>query len=59
MPGSVSVSTNGEPGQMYQLLYRIEERDGTSSDLDLLLELGGTMGIMPGTTICGLADSGN
>ena len=28
----------------------------TSKDLDLLLEIGGSMGIMPGTTICGLAD---
>ncbi len=27
-----------------------------SKDLDLLLEIGDTIGIMPGTTICGLAD---
>ena len=25
-------------------------------DLDLLLEIGDTIGIIPGTTICGLAD---
>ncbi len=41
------------------LLTRIEQGDGTSKDLDLLLELGGSMGIMPGTTICGLADGNN
>jgi len=44
---------------MYQLLCRIEEGDATSKDLDLLLELAGSMGIMPGTTICGLADGNN
>lgn len=44
---------------IYKLLCRIEEGNGTSKDLDLLLELGGSMGIMPGTTICGLADGNN
>jgi NADH-quinone oxidoreductase subunit F len=44
---------------MYKLLCRIEAGDGTSHDLDLLLELAGSMGIMPGTTICGLADGNN
>ncbi|TDJ59473.1 MAG: NADH-quinone oxidoreductase subunit NuoF [Planctomycetota bacterium] len=44
---------------MYQILLRIEAGDGTSKDLDLLLELGGSMGAMPGTTICGLADGNN
>jgi NADH-quinone oxidoreductase subunit F len=44
---------------MYQLLCRIEEGDGTSRDLDLLLELAGSQGIGPGTTICGLADGNN
>ena len=29
---------------------------GRLKDLDLLLEIGDTIGIMPGTTICGLAD---
>jgi NADH-quinone oxidoreductase subunit F len=46
-------------GWMYQLLCRIEDGDGTSRDLDLLLELAGSMGIMSGTTICGLADGNN
>ncbi len=44
---------------MYKLLVRIEAGDGTSKDLDLLLELAGSMGIMSGTTICGLADGAN
>ena len=44
---------------MYQLLSRIEAGDASSRDLDLLLELAGSMGIMPGTTICGLADGNN
>ena len=44
---------------MYQILLRIEAGEGTSKDLDLLLELGGSMGAMPGTTICGLADGNN
>ncbi len=44
---------------MYQLLCRIEAGEATSRDLDLLLELAGSMGIMPGTTICGLADGNN
>ena len=46
-------------GWMYKLLSRIEEGGGTSRDLDLLLELAGSMGAMPGTTICGLADGAN
>jgi NADH-quinone oxidoreductase subunit F len=44
---------------MVKLLTRIETGDATSKDLDLLLELAGSMGIMPGTTICGLADGHN
>ena len=44
---------------MFKLLVRIEQGDATSKDLDLLLELAGSMGIMPGTTICGLADGHN
>jgi NADH-quinone oxidoreductase subunit F len=42
-----------------QLITRIEQGDGTAKDLDLLLELAGSMGIGPGTTICGLADGNN
>ena len=41
---------------IYKVLCRIEAGDGTTRDLDLLLELAGSMGTMPGTTICGLAD---
>ncbi len=41
---------------IYKVLCRIEAGDGTTKDLDLLLELAGSMGAMPGTTICGLAD---
>ncbi len=44
---------------IYKLLCRIESGDATSKDLDLLLEIAGSMGIMPGTTICGLADGNN
>ncbi len=44
---------------MYKLLCRIEAGDATSKDLDLLLELAGSMGVMSGTTICGLADGNN
>jgi NADH-quinone oxidoreductase subunit F len=44
---------------MYKLLCRIESGAATSKDLDLLLELAGGMGIIPGTTICGLADGNN
>ena len=44
---------------IYMLLCRIEKGYATSKDLDLLLEISGSMGIMPGTTICGLADGTN
>ena len=44
---------------MYKILARIEQGEGTTKDLDLLLELAGSMGSMPGTTICGLADGAN
>ncbi len=40
----------------YKLLSRIEAGEGTTADLDLLSELAGSMGSMPGSTICGLAD---
>lgn len=46
-------------GWMHQMLCRIEQGDGTTKDLDLLLEIAGSMGSMPGTTICGLADGAN
>lgn len=44
---------------LYKVLARIEAGDGTTRDLDLLLELASSMGAMPGTTICGLADGAN
>ena len=44
---------------MFKILTRIEAGAGTTRDLDLLLELAGSMGMMGGTTICGLADGAN
>ena len=41
---------------MRKILNRILDGGGRASDLDMLMELEKTMGIMPGTTICGLAD---
>ena len=38
------------------MLNRIRAGRGRLKDLELLLEIGDTIGIMPGTTICGLAD---
>jgi len=46
-------------GWMYQLLSRIEEGRARTKDLDLTLEIATSMGAMPGTTICGLADGNN
>jgi NADH-quinone oxidoreductase subunit F len=46
-------------GWLYQLLGRIEEGDARTKDLDLALEIATSMGSMPGTTICGLADGNN
>jgi len=39
-----------------QMLERIRSGRGRLKDLDLLLEIGDQIGIIPGTTICGLAD---
>jgi len=39
-----------------KMLDRIRAGRGRLIDLDLLLEIGDSIGIMPGTTICGLAD---
>ena len=38
------------------MLGRIKAGRGRLKDLDLLLEIGDSIGIIPGTTICGLAD---
>jgi NADH-quinone oxidoreductase subunit F len=41
---------------MYKILCRICDGGGRARDLEMLMELEKTMGLMPGTTICGLAD---
>ncbi|MGD0768045.1 MAG: NADH-quinone oxidoreductase subunit NuoF [Tepidisphaeraceae bacterium] len=41
---------------MRKILDRILDGHGRVKDLDMLMELEKTQGIMPGTTICGLAD---
>ncbi len=41
---------------MTKILERIRSGQGRLEDLDLLLEVANSMGIIPGTTICGLAD---
>jgi NADH-quinone oxidoreductase subunit F len=41
---------------MRKILDRIRAGAGTARDLDLLHEVASSMGLMPGTTICGLAD---
>jgi NADH-quinone oxidoreductase subunit F len=39
-----------------KILARIRAGQGTPRDLDLLMEIATSMGTIPGTTICGLAD---
>ncbi len=39
-----------------EMIERIKAGRGRLRDLDLLAEIGDSIGIMPGTTICGLAD---
>lgn len=41
---------------MRKILERIRNGQGELADLDLLLEVSGSIGIIPGTTICGLSD---
>ena len=43
-------------GWMDKIMKRIMSGMGQAKDIDLLMELEKTMGLMPGTTICGLAD---
>jgi NADH-quinone oxidoreductase subunit F len=43
-------------GWAVRILERIKAGRGRLTDLDVLLQIAGSMGIMPGTTICGLAD---
>jgi NADH-quinone oxidoreductase subunit F len=41
---------------MLRIVERIKNGQGRPEDLDLLVQVANSMGIMPGTTICGLAD---
>lgn len=41
---------------MVKIMNRIMDGMGRRQDIDMLMELEKTQGIMPGTTICGLAD---
>jgi NADH-quinone oxidoreductase subunit F len=41
---------------MMKICDRIRRGQGRREDLDILIEVGDRIGIMPGTTICGLAD---
>jgi NADH-quinone oxidoreductase subunit F len=46
-------------GWLYQILTRMTDGDARTKDLDIVLEVAQSMGTMPGTTICGLADGNN
>ncbi|SFJ36587.1 NADH-quinone oxidoreductase subunit NuoF [Planctomicrobium piriforme] len=41
---------------MVRILDRMRKGQGRKEDLDLLVEVANSMGIIPGTTICGLSD---
>ena len=41
---------------MFKIVDRMRRGLGRLEDLDILAEVGDRIGIMPGTTICGLAD---
>jgi NADH-quinone oxidoreductase subunit F len=43
-------------GWMLRIVERIKNGDGRPEDLDILVQVANGIGIMPGTTICGLAD---
>ncbi|MCI0378705.1 MAG: NADH-quinone oxidoreductase subunit NuoF [Gemmataceae bacterium] len=43
-------------GWMYKIMERMRRGQGRLEDLQILDEVGKSIGIMPGTTICGLAD---
>lgn len=43
-------------GWMLRIVDRIRHGQGCREDLDVLQQVAGSMGLMPGTTICGLAD---
>jgi len=46
-------------GWLHQIMTRIDQGEAKSKDLDLAHEIACSMGSMPGTTICGLADGNN
>lgn len=43
-------------GWMLKMMERMRRGKGRLEDLDIMLEVASSIGIMPGTTICGLAD---
>jgi NADH-quinone oxidoreductase subunit F len=43
-------------GWMLKIIDRVRRGQGRLEDLDILAEVGNRIGMMPGTTICGLAD---
>src|SRR6185369_16890416 len=43
-------------GWMLKIADRMRRGQGRREDLDILIDVGDRIGIMPGTTICGLAD---
>jgi NADH-quinone oxidoreductase subunit F len=43
-------------GWMLKITDRMRRGQGRKEDLDILIDVGDRIGIMPGTTICGLAD---
>ncbi len=43
-------------GWMLKIVDRMRRGQGRKEDLDILIDVGDRIGIMPGTTICGLAD---
>ncbi len=43
-------------GWMLQILERMRRGEGRREDLDILADVGDRIGIIPGTTICGLSD---
>jgi NADH-quinone oxidoreductase subunit F len=43
-------------GWMFKIMERFRRGQGRREDLQILEEVGDSIGIMPGTTICGLAD---
>jgi NADH-quinone oxidoreductase subunit F len=43
-------------GWMLKMVERMRQGKGRTEDLNILAEIGNSIGIIPGTTICGLAD---